>query len=136
MKVQRKTLYKINERIIKMSRWTHIAAVLHIDTDVMDKNIEDLVSDKIKNAPAITGSERNVDIFVNVLSGHNTSIYNNGMWEKFQTCLVITIVGDLRNRTERQTTRDYKKFTKYLTEDCDFDVYNEAVNIKANIFGE
>jgi hypothetical protein len=102
----------------------------------MNKNIEDFVKDKITNAPAITGSERNADVFINVFSGHNSSIYSNGMWEKFQTCVVITIVGDLRNRTERQTSRDYKRFIKYLTEDCDFNIYNEAMNIKANIFGE
>ena len=56
-----------------MSWWTHIVAAIDVDTYISSKTIKSDVEELLKGAPAITGSEGNADIFVNVLSGTNIS---------------------------------------------------------------
>jgi hypothetical protein len=145
-----------------MSCWTHIVAVFDVDTYIEDKNIKEIVEGKLANAPKITGSERNADVFVNVKGGHNvwtncdckicphkeTLIYEgqtkSGLGSeysckpdegfvcpegKYQTRVVITIVGDLRDREKETTKEEYKAFLKYLKKNCDFEIRNKSVNI-------
>jgi len=50
----------------KMSYWTHIVAILEVDTYIEDKNIKQIVENKLIKAPKITGSEGCADVFVNV----------------------------------------------------------------------
>jgi len=49
-----------------MSYWTHIVAILEVDTYIEDKNIKQIVENKLIKAPKITGSEGCADVFVNV----------------------------------------------------------------------
>jgi len=138
-----------------MSYWTHIVAILEIDTCIQDKNIKEYVENKLNNAPKITGSEGCADIFINVLSGHNwyishdcdackykdTIIYNeNGSYicdadenyecpeGRYQTKIIISIVGNLRDRMKEQTEKEYNLFCEYI-KNCEFDIDNEAVSI-------
>lgn len=139
-----------------MSYWTHIVAIIEVDTYKQDKNIKEIVENMLKSAPKITGSERDADIFVNVLSGHNvwmgadcdhcqykdTIVYNdNGSFNcdaddnykcpegEYQTRVIITVVGNLRDRMREQTKREYKEFYNYLKKTCVFDINNKAVSI-------
>lgn len=124
-----------------MSYWTHIIATLDVDTYIEDKNIKEKVEDILKDAPKITGSEKNADIFVNVLSGHNTSTncdcnscdYKDTIihhdkggfscdadktyqcpWGEYQTRVVITVIGDLRDRIKERTKEEYKEFYNFI----------------------
>ena len=51
-----------------MSRWTHIIGSFYIETNVETDNLKSYIEDQLKFAPKITGSEKDVDIFVNPLS--------------------------------------------------------------------
>ena len=123
-----------------MSSWTHIVASLHIDTNIEDHEIKKVVESMLSKAPKITGSEEDADIFVNTLSGHNTwtsfdckacqyketvEITGEGLLcncpdnfhcpsGEYQTRVVITVVGDLRDRQKKQTQREYQRFKKYI----------------------
>ena len=98
----------------------------------------------IRQGPKITGSERNADIFVNIPSGYNWFIShdcehckykeilrtitidgkkgqecdapeNLDCSAEYQTCVVISIQGDLRDRMKDQTQKEFNEFMKYLT---------------------
>lgn len=139
-----------------MSWWTQIVAAIEVDTYKEDKNIKQIVEQMLIDAPKITGSERNADIFVNVKSGHNTStncdcehceykntivhLENNGFRcdadenyqcpvAEYQTRVVITILGSLRDRMKEKTEKKYKAFVNYLKKKCKFDIKNSTVNI-------
>ena len=123
-----------------MSNWTHIVASIDAETYIYSKDIQSVVEDMIKNAPKITGSERDADIFVNKLSGYNCSMSfdcnacqykdtlqsdDEGFWcdapegfvcpdGKYQTRVVITVIGDLRDRHREQTKREWLAFKDYI----------------------
>lgn len=137
-----------------MSRWTHIAAAIYVDTYIEDTNIKTMFEDILRHAPAITGSERSADVFVNVRSGHNiyvgadckhcqyspTLIHTNHGYTcaspadyecqsaEFQSNVVITIAGDLRDREVAQTNREFNKFVKFLGKHCDIRVMSVQVS--------
>lgn len=138
-----------------MSKWTHIVATLYVETFTEDKNIGERVKKLIAAAPAITGSEANADIFVNPLSGYNTSIsrncneceylisgdaLNESPWceapesyncptTEYQTVVAITIVGDLRDREINQTQQEYLDFKKYIEQTIGYDIFYDACSI-------
>ena len=137
-----------------MSDWTYIVATIDVDTCIEDDNIQKRMHEILKYAPKITGSERDADVFVNVLSGYNTtsigcdkcehkinSKEKEGYFEcyadenfeciskEYQTRVVITIVGNLRDRHIEQTKKEYKEFIKYLTK-LNFYIENRASNIR------
>ena len=129
-----------------MSCWTHITACLSIDTDCIANRRELMRQIKINldNAPLITGSEQNADIFINIPSGYNCMISHDcdhckyGDTHKeytrhgkayescdspegytcknshYQTCAVISIQGDLRDRMKSETQREFDKFLRYI----------------------
>lgn len=124
-----------------MSWWTYIVATIDIDTWKERHDIKEYVEKLLKDAPPITGSERNADVFVNVRKGHNVSIapdcplcpffggYNAGGYEicrkptvakcidpisEYQTRVVITVAGDLRDRHKPQTQAEWRAFKKYV----------------------
>jgi hypothetical protein len=139
-----------------MSHWTHIVAVLDIDTYINDYNIQNIVECKLKNAPKITGSEGNADIFINVSPDYNHHIsadcehckykdtiihYKEGGFSceaeekfecpegKYQTRVVITVIGDLRDREKVQTQQEYKEFYNYIKKILNYTIRNKALNI-------
>lgn len=144
-----------------MSCWTHITACLSVETGIIEKQRELIKAVKnyiyAKTAPKITGSEHDVDFFVNIPSGHNfyTSRdcshckYNDTItWiakgeftceapneykckgGEYQTCVVISIQGDLRDRTKDETQAEFDKFLEYIKKK--FLVRDYSVNIEAD----
>ena len=123
-----------------MSYWTHIAACIYLDTDIRDVKIKEVMEQILRDAPQITGSEGNADIFVNPLSGHNMYIscdcghcpfghtrkkVKNGFTcqapkeyeckeAEFQTSVALTIIGNLRDRFKDQTKEEYSALLKWL----------------------
>lgn len=143
-----------------MSMWTHVAAVMDVDTHIEAIFIEDIVREMLKDAPKITGSEGNADVFVNVLPGHNVNIsmdcerckYGHTVKpcdesgftcegpddyrcpdREYQTRVVITVVGDLRDRERCQTKAEwdaFKKFVeKHINDERGFSVRNCACRL-------
>lgn len=115
------------------------------------------VKEFLKNAPEITGSEGPADVFVNIQSGYDwymsrdcerckyrdslRDIIENG--EEYQECdspkgydcsaeyqtrVIISIQGDLRDRMKDQTEREFNDFIKYIT--TEYYVRDYSVNIE------
>lgn len=144
-----------------MSRWTHIIGSFYIDTMETTDNLKSYIEEQLKFAPKITGSESNVDIFVNLLSGYNTftspdcdrckykgtlkQSKTNGYLEcdadngyhcpegNYQTCAVVTIVGDLRDRDADTTIEETGSFIDYLNSSND--IYYASVTIEDEVDG-
>lgn len=134
-----------------MSRWTHIVAAIDVDTYIESKTIKSDVEKLLEDAPKITGSESDAHVFVNVLPGHNVSTnydcdhckYGNtrrpdtergGFWcdgpngyecpeGEYQTRVVITVIGDLRDKTGSKTRKEWMKFKAFI-ETQDWDIRN------------
>lgn len=115
---------------------------------------------QLEKAPKITGSEGPADIFVNIQSGYNVSAwtfdcshceYKDSLHEvvedgktyqecngpndhdcfvRYQTCIVISIQGDLRDRTRDQTKKEFNKFIEYITKKCKWLIRDYNVNIE------
>lgn len=124
-----------------MSSWTHIVAVLHVDTYIMCDDIEQRVTEMLEDAPKITGSEGPASVFVNVLPGHNFSTSSDCRRCEFgntrvhlkeggftcdapedydcprgeyQTRVCITVIGDLRDRCRKATSKEWDKFRTFI----------------------
>lgn len=131
-----------------MSLWTHIIGVIHVNTF---KEVDDFVAyveAALKNAPAITGAERDASVFVNKPAGHNVSTnidcehceyggtvcYYDNYFEcdapenyqcpygEYQTCAVITVQGDLRCRMKNQTKKEWNAFHRYIAKELKWEV--------------
>lgn len=107
--------------------WTHVTGCIYVDTMHNNKNIKKYVERILKDAPLITGSEQNADIFINPLSGYNTSVYNGGHIEYFQTCAGITIVADLRDRKIEETREEIANFLDFIRDN--FLIINIGLNL-------
>ena len=110
-----------------MSMWTHVTGCIYVDTMHNSKNIKKYVEKILKDAPLITGSERNADIFINPLSGYNTSVYNGKNIKNFQTCEGITIVADLRDREIKKTREEVSNFLDFIKDK--FLIINIGLNL-------
>ena len=134
-----------------MSYWTHIIAAIDVETWITDNGIKGRVEKMLENAPKITGSEGNADVFVSVLSGGNffiscdcercefsrgeTCINEDESYEcpnaEYQTRVAITITGSLRDREKSETLSEYNDFIKFLKRDCKFTIRNRAMKISS-----
>lgn len=126
-----------------MSSWTHITSCLSVETALTQPKsvLKKIIMKELKEAPKITGSEKCADVFVNVKSGSNfwTSSDCNrcpfgetAEWSKekgyeceapedykcpsgeYQSCVVISVQGDLRDRSPDQTQKEFDEFLTYL----------------------
>lgn len=140
-----------------MSRWTHITSCLSVDTFHLSLEPEKMVQEYLEKAPKITGSEGDADVFVNVPNGYNTylshdckhctwndtlrtTIVNGEEYEEcdapdgydcsaeYQTCVVISIQGDLRDKGKEETEEEFKKFLEYIEKE--YTIRDYSVNIK------
>ena len=129
--------------MIKMSRWCHVSATILGDSKFAGSHSElvEEVQKVLEKAPKVTGSERDLDVFVNAISGYSswTSCdcknckYGNTVkyleeggftcecdeeWEcpsgEAQNEVVITLAGDLRDRDYRQIANELDKFLKFI----------------------
>ena len=139
-----------------MSQWTHVIGCLYVETYKEKKDIKKYVENILENAPKITGSERDTDVFVNPLSGHNTWTncdcehceygktivhLDKGGFQcdapkgyecpegEYQTCIAITLVGDLRDRDKQTTCEEINKFIRYL-QDCGFGIDYQSILVR------
>jgi hypothetical protein len=124
-----------------MSRWVNIVGAIQIDTNILeDANIlTQEVNEYIKNAPEITGSEENAQAYFILQNGYNyftNEIADNGdMAElRYQTCGVITIVGDLRDRDYYQTREEVMNFAKYIAQQ--YIILNGSFSISDSYLGK
>lgn len=140
-----------------MSCWTHITACISVDTCMNEpkSEIRKRVKEVLKTAPKITGSEGNADVFINFQSGYNTSIHGDcdhcefgtsvvysedGEFScdgpddyvcpdsKYQTCIVISVQGDLRDRMKQQTQKEFDAFMRYIG--VKFFIRDYSVNVE------
>ena len=120
-----------------MSNWTHIIGSLYVETYTERKNIKKYVENVLKEAPKITGSEDDTDIFVNQLSGYNVSSWKtdkNDNFLHYQTCVCITLAGDLRDRCMKQTEDEFKEFIKFIKDK--FNIFYSSITIYEDYTGE
>lgn len=122
-----------------MSNWTHVTGCLYVETYKERKNIKKYVEKMLVKAPKITGSEGNLDIFVNPLSGYNVSSYKtdkNGDWLHYQTCVVITMVGDLRDTEIKYKKPEILEFLKYIEKFLEFNIFYHSISIYEDYTGK
>jgi len=124
-----------------MSLWTHIVGVMHVDTYEHVDDIKLYVEEALKGAPSITGSEKDAAVFVNPEPGCNIWVScdcgrcdHNDDFEcnapegyrcksgEYQSRAVITVQGDLRDRSRRQTEREWDAFHRYVTKTLGWNV--------------
>ena len=102
-----------------MSRWTHIVAAIDVETYMTSHTIGDDVRELLQWAPVITGSEEDADVFVNVLNGYNLSSWHDGVCDEYQTRVVITVIGDLRDKTGAETQDEWNEFLEFIKTQID-----------------
>ena len=108
-----------------MSRWTHVIGAICVDT--YGKNAINDITEFLQNCPQITGSEREADMFLNQPTGHNSSCSEwdeekqNMVLKEWETRVVISIIGDLRDRGLEQTQREVNAFITALENQFDID---------------
>ena len=136
-----------------MSKWAHIVASIDVDTYIESNTIESDVKEMLKKAPKITGSEEDAHIFVNVLSGSNhitscdcrnceygtTREYSGkrkGSFRchkpegykcpegRYQTRVVITVIGDLRDKSIAKTEKEWIGFKNFIENEIGGDGFN------------
>ena len=136
-----------------MSYWTHICAVIDIDTFKEDDDLVLWIGRRLQNAPKITGAERDTSVFINIPPGYNVSTscdcnrceHNLGGNKcdrpdddfvcpsgNYQTRAVITVIGDLRDRQINQTEFEWSEFFKYIKEDLLWDIRNYSCRIQGD----
>ena len=49
-----------------MSDWSHITACIYVETEIQDENIKEILEEILRQAPKITGSEGNAEVYVNI----------------------------------------------------------------------
>lgn len=125
-----------------MSSWTHITACLSVDTGLVEprKIVKRIIQKELKEAPKMTGSEGNADVFVNVQSGYDfymscdcvhceyrdTIVHTDEGQHcdapddykckegKYQTRVVISVQGDLRDRWKDDTQKEFDEFLEFI----------------------
>lgn len=134
-----------------MSYWTHIVGVIDFDTFKESVALAEDILKELESAPKITGSEKDAEIFVNQLSGHNVSVgrdckrckykdtgddeycYTPEDFEcpsgEYQTRVVITVIGDLRDRGKKTTETEWKEFVAYIENNMSGYIRNISCNI-------
>lgn len=98
-----------------MSLWTHVTGAIYVNM-YAQSNEQTLnhARHMLANAPKVTGSEGDMQTFVNLLSGYNYVEFDNGIKRKWQTGVIISLVGDLRDRTIEATNQELKAFLDYI----------------------
>ena len=115
-----------------MSRWTHIAGALIVETfeEIPVESANAYFNDKLLNAPKITGSERDADLFLNVVPGYNSCTWNkDGTKVTFQSKAVLTLAGSLRDRDQGTVLEELTKFANYIANDLGWMIEENAFTI-------
>ena len=130
-----------------MSYWTHIVGILHVDTYLNENDITTVVQKALENAPKITGSEGSAEIFVNAEPGYCVWIgcdclhcehyggkcEEGGFWcsapdgfkcpsGKYQSRVILSVQGDLRERMRAQTRKEWNAFHRYIAKQLGYEI--------------
>lgn len=98
-----------------MSLWTHVTGAIYVNMySQSNEQTLNYARHMLNNAPKVTGSEGDMQIYVNLLSGYNHSEFDNGTNRRWQTGVIISLVGDLRDRTIEKTNQELKAFLNYI----------------------
>lgn len=98
-----------------MSLWTHVTGAIYVNmyTQSNEQTLNH-ARHMLDNAPKVTGSEGDMQTYVNLLSGYSYVEFDNGVKRKWQTGVVISLVGDLRDRTIEKTNQELEAFLDYI----------------------
>lgn len=109
-----------------MSVWTHIQGVFHIDllNGYEDKVMLEMTTRiLLEKAPRITGSEGGMDIYINAENGYNSTETISHLDKcgevhyrtiNKQSGVIVTIIGDLRDRKAQEINEKYQIFEAYI----------------------
>lgn len=144
-----------------MSKWVHVVGAIDVETYLEIDSIQEVMDECIKNAPKITGSEMNCEVYAKVRDGYNISAYDSMACsicpyqdtieiidkkrnvftcespaeypcptkdERYQTKVVITLIGDLRDRELDTTAQEINSFIQYLEQRFDIDNISICAN--------
>ena len=115
-----------------MSRWTHITSCMSVDTCIENKKrIKKSIIDYINNAPKITGSESDAEVYVTLQRGYNISSWKQDKADNFiqyQSCIIISIQGDLRDKDGETTKEEFINFLNYIK--AKYIVRDYSINIE------
>lgn len=115
-----------------MSRWTHITSCMSVDTCIENKKrIKKSIIDYINNAPKITGSESDAEVYVTLQRGYNISSWKQDKTDNFiqyQSCIIISIQGDLRDKDGETTKEEFINFLNYIK--AKYIVRDYSINIE------
>lgn len=98
-----------------MSLWIHVIGAIYVNM-YAQSNEQTLnhARHMLANAPKVTGSEGDMQTYVNILNGYNYVEFENGTKRKWQTGVIISLVGDLRDRTIDKTKQELETFLDYI----------------------
>lgn len=108
-----------------MSRWTYVTGAVVLDT--YSNNAIKEVEEFLKTAPKITGSEKNAEIFINQPNGNNvfesswSEELGDYVLKEYQTDVILTIHGALRDREIDRTKTEVSSFLDALKKKFDID---------------
>lgn len=115
-----------------MSRWTHITSCMSVDTCIENKKrVKKSIIDYIAKAPKITGSEHDAEVYVTLQRGYNISSWEQdkkGEFIKYQSCIIISIQGDLRDKDGETTKEEFIDFLNYIK--AKYIVRDYSINIE------
>lgn len=111
-----------------MSNWTYVIGAIEIDT--FSKNALEIITDIISKAPKVTGSEEDMVIFVNQPTGYNVFCSSGTKWE---TRVVLTLYGSLRDRNIEDTEKELKLLIRYLIKKLDDEDLFYSISISDGI---
>lgn len=125
-----------------MSKWTHVRGVIIVDSfGRSDAESIYIVQTVVNNLPLITGSERNVEYHINLLNrptsysetdefGRNSNL---SKWFETRTNAIISMFGELRDRTFNITTKEVvntlnRLSKRLIVNDCLISVCDDTGN--------
>lgn len=115
-----------------MSRWTHITSCMSVDTfEENRKRIKKSIINYINNAPKITGSEADAEVYITLQRGYNVSSWKrdkHGDYIQYQTCIIISIQGDLRDKDGETTKEEFIDFLNYIEKE--YMIRDYSINIE------
>lgn len=128
-----------------MSEWTHVTGAVRVDTYARSDAEAVYIAQTVANhLPRITGSEEDAHVYVNLERGFNMSSTDDefgrrsnlgndwvqgqrNMFDTQSKC-VLTITGDLRDRSIGQTVRETARMLARLASRLDVDTCSVTVS--------
>lgn len=115
-----------------MGLWTHVTGAIYVNMySHSNERTLNYARHMLANAPKVTGSVDDMQTYVNILNGYNYVEFDNGVKRKWQTGVIISLVGNLRDRTIEKTNQELKVFLDYIKDNQCF-MRSLSVTVKDN----